>query len=190
MNVIHFIQEYMKRPRMVGAILPSSKKLAKQMVSSICFKKAKCIIEFGPGTGIFTEELIQRKYPGTILLLIEQNEAFYKKLSEKYRYKENVYIIHDSAENVTHYAEKYQIEKVDYIVSGLPFASLPFKMTKNILQQTKNILGAEGIFITFQYTRFKKQLFSFFFTNIKVEKVYRNIPPAYVFTCKIKLNNK
>lgn len=82
MNVIRFMQEYVKQPRMVGAILPSSKKLAKQMVSSICFKKAKCIIEFGPGTGIFTEELIQRKYPETILLLIEQNEAFYKKLSE------------------------------------------------------------------------------------------------------------
>ncbi|HDX9635836.1 class I SAM-dependent methyltransferase [Bacillus cereus group sp. MYBK108-2] len=188
MNVIRFMQEYVKQPRMVGAILPSSKKLAKQMVSSICFKKAKCIIEFGPGTGIFTEELIQRKYPETILLLIEQNEAFYKKLSEKYRYKENVYIIHDSAENVTHYVEKYQIEKVDYIVSGLPFTSLPFRVSKNILYETKNILEEEGTFITFQYTKLKKQLLSSVFSNIEIGKVYWNIPPAYVYTCKVKLN--
>ncbi|HFJ9404124.1 class I SAM-dependent methyltransferase [Bacillus cereus group sp. TH177-1LC] len=190
MNVIRFIQEYMKQPRMVGVILPSSKQLAKQMVSSICFKKAKCIIEFGPKTGIFTEELIKRKYPGTILLLIEENEAFYQELSEKYMRNENVYIIHDSAENVNCYVEGYKIQKIHYIVSGLPFASLPFKVSKNSLQQTKNILGEEGTFITFQYAKLKQQLFSSFFANIKLEKVYWNIPPAYVFTCKIKLNNK
>ena len=154
MNVIRFMQEYVKQPRMVGAILPSSKKLAKQMVSSICFKKQNALLNL-VRYWHFTEELIQRKYPETILLLIEQNEAFYKKLSEKYRYKENVYIIHDSAENVTHYVEKYQIEKVDYIVSGLPFTSLPFRVSKNILYETKNILEEEGTFITFQYTKLK-----------------------------------
>ena len=44
MNVIRFMQEYVKQPRMVGAILPSSKKLAKQMVSSICFKKQNALL--------------------------------------------------------------------------------------------------------------------------------------------------
>ncbi|PEY28132.1 SAM-dependent methyltransferase [Bacillus anthracis] len=188
MNVIRFMQEYVKQPRMIGAILPSSKQLAKQMVSSICFKKAKCIIEFGPGTGIFTEELMKQRYPGTILILIEQNQAFYKKLSKKYMYKENVYIVHDSAENVHHYIEKYEIQKNDYIVSGLPFTSLPFRVSKNILYRTKKILGEDGTFITFQYTKFKKQLLSSVFSNIEVEKVYWNIPPAYVYTCKVKLN--
>ncbi|MFE7696804.1 SAM-dependent methyltransferase, partial [Bacillus tropicus] len=65
-----------------------------------------------------------------------------------------------------YYVEEYHAQKIDYVVSGLPFASLPFNFSKNILQQTKNILGEEGTFITFQYTKLKQQLFSSFLQTL------------------------
>ena len=62
---------------------------------------------------------------------------------------ENVYIIHDSAENVNCYVEGYKIQKIHYIVSGLPFASLPFKVSKNSLQQTKTFLEKKELLLHF-----------------------------------------
>ncbi|WP_421085631.1 class I SAM-dependent methyltransferase (plasmid) [Priestia sp. MF3] len=186
MNAIHFIQEYIRHPRTVGAVMPSSKQLAKEMVKPIPFEKVTCIVEYGPGTGVFTEEIIQHKRPDTIFLAIEANEAFYQMLKEKYANVENVYIIHGSAENIKQYLKQYDIVKVDYIVSGLPFTSLPLPVSKVILQETATLLGEEGKFITFQYSKVKRSFFSSFFDNIDFERVYWNVPPAYVFICSVK----
>ncbi len=92
-----------------------------------------------------------------------------------------MYIIHDSAENISAYLKQYGIEKVDYIVSGLPFTSLPGTISTQILHETECLLGPEGKFITFQYSKVKRSFFESFFTTIQYEKVYRNVPPAYVF---------
>lgn len=59
--MFQFIKQYIKNPKFVGAIAPSSKKLAAAMMQPIDFEKAKCIVEFGPGTGVFTEEIMRRK---------------------------------------------------------------------------------------------------------------------------------
>ncbi|HDX9578362.1 TPA: SAM-dependent methyltransferase [Bacillus pseudomycoides] len=183
MNVIHFLSEYIKHPRTVGAVFASSKKLAKQMVSPINFEQANCIIEYGPGTGVFTEQLIQHKHNETVLLIIENNIQFYRILRDKYSNIKNVYIIHDSAEYIEKYVKQYGISQVDYIISGLPFTSLSMDTSKKILQVTKEVLGEKGKFITFQYTRLKQQFFRSFFSNIEVKKTNWNIPPAFVFTC-------
>ncbi|MFE0301234.1 class I SAM-dependent methyltransferase (plasmid) [Priestia megaterium] len=183
MNAIHFIQEYIRHPRTVGAVMPSSKQLAKEMVKPIPFEKVTCIVEYGPGTGVFTDEIIQHKRPDTIFLAIEANETFYQMLKEKYAHVENVYIIHGSAENIKQYLNKYGIVKVDCIVSGLPFTSLPSSISSFILQETAHVLGKEGKFITFQYSKVKRSFFSSFFDNIDFERVYWNVPPAYVFIC-------
>ncbi|GAA0777470.1 rRNA adenine N-6-methyltransferase family protein [Clostridium subterminale] len=178
-----FLIQYILHPRTTGAILPSSKKLACKMIGNIDFNKCGCIVEFGPGTGIFTEEILKRRNKNTIIILIEYNEEFYRILRSKYEDMENVHIINDSAENIDYYITKYDINKVNYIVSGLPFASLPREMTEIILEKTKSILSNGGVFITFQYTKLKISLISNYFKNIKIKKEFFNIPPAYVFTC-------
>lgn len=79
--------------------------------------------------------------------------------------------------------KKYDINKVDYIVSGLPFASLPKEMTEAILERTRKVLSHGGIFITFQYSKLKKSLINAYFQSINIKKEFINIPPAYVFYC-------
>ncbi len=49
-----FLLEYIKNPSKVGAIAPSSRYLADGMIQSIDFNSAECIVEYGPGTGVFT----------------------------------------------------------------------------------------------------------------------------------------
>jgi phospholipid N-methyltransferase len=95
-----------------------------------------------------------------------------------------VYMINGSAENVQKYLIQYGITKIDYVLSGLPFASLPSEVSDCILQNTRSVLADEGKFITFQYTNLKKELIRTFFPKFKVEKEWRNVPPAYIFTCE------
>lgn len=181
---LKFLIEYFKSPRTVGAVAPSSEKLAERMSSDIDYEKAKCIVEYGPGTGVFTEKLVEKVKKHTLLILIEYNEEFCNQLEEKYKDYDNVVIINDSAENIDKHLKKYNIDEVDYVVSGLPFASLPKSMSNMILNKTKEILKKNGLFITFQYTLLKKGYIGSYFKDISFERVVLNIPPAYVLRCQ------
>jgi phospholipid N-methyltransferase len=186
MKNLFFLLQYIIKPNIVGAIMPSSKHLAEKMIDTIEFNNAKYIVEYGPGTGVFTDKLINRKNSDTVILLIEYNDEFFMSLVEKYRNENNLYIIHGSAENVDKYLEDYNIPYVDYVVSGLPFASLPKNMSSTILKKTKMVIKKDGKFITFQYTLFMKQYINKYFDVINVNKEYRNIPPAYILNCSNK----
>jgi Phospholipid N-methyltransferase len=184
MKLIKFLVEYLRSPRTVGAIAPSSERLAVKMVRDIDFKSAKCIVEYGPGTGVFTDKLVERKKKDTLLILLEYNKEFCKQLEERYNQYDNVIIINDSAENVDKYLVEYNIKKVDYVVSGLPFASLPKDVSNKILNKTRTILKKDGLFITFQYTLLKKEFIAGYFKEIEMERVVLNVPPAYVLKCQ------
>lgn len=182
--MIKFLKEYIKNPFNVGAIMPSTRHLAKEMVRNIDFKNAKCIVEYGPGTGVFSKEIINKCPGSTKIILFETNEEFYKDLSNQYKDYKNVIIINDGAEKISEYLNRHKIKNVDYVISGLPFASLPEDKSKIILSSTKKVLSDKGEFRTFQYTLLKKGLFEKNFSDITHTKIYKNIPPAYVLRCK------
>jgi len=111
MKFTKFLLEYIKSPRNVGAISPSSEKLAEKMIESIDFENTKCIVEYGPGTGVFTDKLVKIKNKNILLMLIENNKEFCKQLEDKYNKNDNVVIINDSAENIDEHLIKYNIKK-------------------------------------------------------------------------------
>ena len=179
-----FLLEYIKNPRYVGAVAPSGKHLANEMISEIDFENAKCIIEYGPGTGAFTEKILSRVNNETIVILIEINKEFYSELKKLYGYKKNVIILNSSAENIDIILKRYSISDVDYIVSGLPFASLPKKVSRSILKKTSDLIKGKGKFITFQYSLIKVKFINKFFNKVNYSKVLMNFPPAYVLICE------
>ena len=183
MKKIDFLYQFITNPKTVGSVFPSSRFLSNKMIERIDFKKARYIVEYGPGTGVFTEKLIKNRNPKTVILLIENNKKFYSLLKEKYKEKNNVFIIYGSAENIEQYLRDCNIPYVDYIVSGLPFSSLPKEVSSNILFGTLKVLKADGEFITFQYTKLKKEFIKRFFPIIDTKREYRNFPPAYIFYC-------
>ena len=183
MQKLRFLKEYIKHPRNTGAIAASTSRLAKGMVNGIDFDKAKYIVEIGPGMGSFTREIMKRKKSHTFLLLIEINEVFYSFLHEKYRNDPTVKVVNGSAEDIEIFLTDSNINKIDYCVSGLPFASLPKEVSIRILKNVIERLKPEGKFITFQYTLFKLSFINKYFPEISVKKVWFNLPPAYVLSC-------
>ncbi|GHI00749.1 class I SAM-dependent methyltransferase [Neobacillus kokaensis] len=185
MQIVTFLNEFVKHPRNTGAIAPSSRKLAKKMVDVIHFNNAKTIVELGPGTGSFTKEIMKRKQKDTLFILIEINETFVRRLQQEYANDPSVHVVHGSAENIKNYLAELNVAAADYVLSGLPFTSLPFEVSKQILQNVRDSLTVSGKFITFQYSLVKKTFIQKYFPSIRAKKVWLNLPPAYVLSCNI-----
>ncbi len=178
---IRFLAEYIKHPQTIGAVAPSSKYLAEKMIENIDFENCSVIAEYGAGTGIFTAEVIRHKKRDTKFLVIERNERFYRILRRRFAKCRNVYVIHGNAQNLRKYMQKCGADRIDCIISGLPFVSLPHKISERVLAETRKIIAQSGgKFITFQYTLFKKKLFERFFEISNISVAFRNFPPAFV----------
>ncbi|MDE6034789.1 MAG: SAM-dependent methyltransferase [Ruminococcus sp.] len=181
---MNFLLEYLKNPRTIGAIAPSGNGLARKMIKPVDFSKAEVIVEYGAGTGAFTRELVINRKPDTFLILIEQNRKFCRELVKTFRNQPNIHIINGSAENVNLYLKKYGFEHADYIISGLPFTSLPADISENIFRETIKAIGNNGKFITFQYSMVKRKFFEKYFRISDVLHEIKNIPPAYVLVMR------
>lgn len=177
---MNFLLEYLKHPRLIGAVAPSGKSLSKKMMKPIDFASANVIVEYGPGTGAFTKELVMHRRPETVLLLIEQNRHFCKELEKTFKTQPNLHIIHGSAQKVKEYLNNYGFQYADYIVSGLPFTSMPKSISHSILNETQKAIGNKGIFVTFQYSLLKQKLFEQYFRIAYHLREMKNLPPAYV----------
>ena len=177
---------FFSAPDTIGAIAPSSRYLAASMTAFIDFDKADCIVEYGAGTGVFTQDVAARKRPDTTYIVIEQNDRFYEILRKQFYGMPGVVLIHGDAANVCGFLREQGFRHADYIISGLPFTSLPQQVSRRILSQTQKAIGIEGIFITFQYTLLRKTFLENYFNIQKIVRVWRNLPPAYVLHMKLK----
>ncbi|MCB9188006.1 MAG: methyltransferase [Flavobacteriales bacterium] len=177
-----FIKEFFKARRQVGALAPSSKFLMKKMIKPIDFSTAKCIIELGPGNGIFTKGILEQMNSDCKLFSFELNQSFYEQIKSEIN-DHRLTLLNRSAEDIISVIEEYGIEKVDYIVSSLPLTVIPSEIKTVILDRAKNALSDDGKYIQFQYTLNAKKLLEERFSSVKIEFTAANFPPAFIYQC-------
>lgn len=177
-----FISEVLKSTGTIGALSPSSSFLAKKMLEPIQFDNAKCFVEFGPGTGVFTHKILEKMDSDAILLAFEINPVFIDELNKID--DKRLIIINDSAEKIEMYLEKYHQKSADYIVSSLPFAMIPDEVVHNILTNSDNMLSEEGKYIQFQYSLNAKKKLESYFSKVEINFTFLNLPPAFIYVCE------
>lgn len=177
-----FLEEFFRNPATVGSLIPSSRELTDKVMEPINFATASCIVEYGPGTGVFTDVLMQRRRADTAIVLVEVNHRFAELLTERYASQPNVHVIHGSADQTGHYLAKLGLGRVDYVVCGLPFSSLSQRLGWRILAHTQHLLLPDGKLVLFQYSLQNTKLFEKFFRLLDQTYVLLNLPPAYVLT--------
>jgi len=182
--VLNFLSQYFRDPRGVGAVAPSWPALARAMVDAVDLETARAIVEFGPGTGVFTAELIARRKPGTRIVAIELNPGFHRAVAERFRGVPDLDVVHGSAGDVAHIVAELGVGRVDCVLSGLPLSSLPAPVSEGILVETQRLLGHHGRFVLFQYSRYRRAMLARHFARITARHVLANLPPAYVFACE------
>jgi phosphatidylethanolamine/phosphatidyl-N-methylethanolamine N-methyltransferase len=179
-----FLKGFLREPRTVGSIAPSSPWLVRAMLDEAQTADAQIIVEFGPGTGVFTDEIIRRMRPDARLLVFEVNQQFYDDLQARIN-DPRVAVISDSAAEINQHLQRMGLPQADCIVSGLPFTSLPRTVTHTILDATRTALRPGGVFVTYQYTPVLRNLLRSYFPATRITRyVLLNIPPALVFVCR------
>ena len=191
MKTIEFLSNFIKNPGCVGAIAPSTENLAVQMVAPVNLDQVKTIVEYGPGTGVFTKYISKRiDHNKTMFFSLEIDDKMFEVSTESVP---DVEIIKDSASNVCDQLKKHGREYTDAIISGLPFAIFPYKLQDEILEATFEALPKGGIFTTFTYLhgfylpgacRIRKRLKTYFSEFSLSPVVWNNFPPAIVYWCK------
>jgi phospholipid N-methyltransferase len=148
------------------------------------------IVEFGPGTGSFTEAIRLRLGNGSQLIAIEQNEAFADILRKRFP---DLDLVHGSVEALPEILEKRGGARADCILSGLPWAVFEPDKQRQILSAAAASLRPGGVFATFAYVhglvlpsarRFRSLLETTFGDVRQSEIVWRNLPPAVVYYCR------
>lgn len=185
-----FFREFLFHPKAVGTVSPSSTNLARHLADAVDWDHASTILEYGPGTGVITEEIVSRLPNQTDFYAIEISSEFADILRQRFP---NIRVLEGSVGNAKTLCETEGLEQVDAIVSGLPWAAFPPAEQDTYLDATVEVLKPGGQFISFGHLqglllpagrRFRKKL-SHYFSDVRVSKpVWGNFPPAFFYTCR------
>lgn len=178
-----FIKQFFNDRKMVGAISASSKFLGKKMIEPIDFTKDKIIVELGPGTGVFTDILLEEMPQDCKLFVFELNDIFFEKLKNRIN-DPRVILIHDTAEKISMYLHQHGYEKADAILSSLPLAMFSKELRESVLTASKNGLKENGTYVQFQYSLQSRSLLKRMFKSVKIKWTPLNVPPAFIYACK------
>jgi phospholipid N-methyltransferase len=187
--MIKFVKEFVLSPKSTGAIAPSSSELANKMTEIANLAMAKTVVEFGSGTGVFTEQILQKIGDDTVFFALEINPVFVEKTQQRCP---EALVYQDWASNVKKYLEEHGQEHCDCIVSGLPWTLFSEKEQVQLLQVISSSLKPNGTFVSFTYLggnlspggrRFKKFLPQHFSKVSRSKMVWNNLPPAFVYSC-------
>lgn len=181
-ELLLFLSNFIKNPREVGAIAPSSRFLTREIIKHIDFEASKNIVELGPGLGAFTHAILEKSMPNTKLFCFDVNKKFCSHLNNNIT-DNRLKIINFGAENLSSSLKKLSIQEVECIVSGLPFLDFPDPQKVKILKEVKKSLSSKGKFVLFQYTTKLEKLLRTNFGDVKRAFVPVNLPPAFVYVC-------
>jgi phospholipid N-methyltransferase len=167
---------------MLGSVIPSSRFLVDRLLSRIDWGRAGVVVEYGPGVGTFTREILRRLPEGGILVAIDTNHDFIRYL-RRTTSDRRLQLVHGSAGEVQGILRERGLSGADYVISGIPFTTLPSEVRDRILRATRELLQSGGGFLVYQFTRAVLPGLRQVFTRVEQDFEPRNIMPARVFYC-------
>lgn len=181
-SVALFARNFLKHPSMLGSVVPSSPFLVKDLMAEIDWERARVLVEFGPGVGTITREILKRMRPDAVLLVIELNGEFVEYLQNTIR-DPRLHIVHGSAAHVRRILAERGLAPADYIISSLPYSLLEEDARREIVEESRHALNAQGSLLVFQYTRSLLPYLKSTFGTVKLNFQLFNILPALIFHC-------
>jgi len=184
-----FARQLASAPGTIGAIAPSSTSLAKKVIEQTNLTTAKTVVELGPGTGVFTEQIIQNLSAGALFFSIELNQAFVAATKDRCP---SARVYHDAASSLPQWLKKNNRSQADCIVSSLPWTLFDDAAQDEILLAIKESLAPGGVFVSIIYLGaqcrargryFIRSLHEHFPTVTNTPTVWQNLPPSQIYRC-------
>ena len=177
-----FAKNFLLHPLMLGSFVPSSRFLIRTVLDELDFARARVIVEYGPGVGTFTHEILARMRPDALLLALETNREFVDYLQRSIP-DPRLRVVHESAAAVQGCLRTHGVHEADFVISGIPFSTLPARERAAVLHATRAALQPHGAFIVYQFSPMVLASLRQVFSQVRRSFQPLNIPPAQLFYC-------
>ncbi|WP_363093137.1 methyltransferase domain-containing protein [Pseudonocardia sp. 73-21] len=185
-----FLTAFLRRPTTMGAVAPSSERLATVLASVVPTAGSPVVVELGPGTGAVSAVIAERLPPGARHLAVELDADLVAYLR---RTRPELEVVHGDARELGKVLVEQGVDRVDAVICGLPWALFDDATQAEILAEISRAIGTTGAFTTFAYLhgmalgaarRFRSTLRGVFEEVLVSATVWRNVPPAFVYVCR------
>jgi phosphatidylethanolamine/phosphatidyl-N-methylethanolamine N-methyltransferase len=176
---MQFIRSWIEKPLSTGAVMPSSRVLARAMARYVDPQSSGPIIELGPGTGPVTEALVRRGVDPARLILVEFNPDFCRLLRSRYP---AATVVQGDAYRLRRLLGDYIAKPAAAVVSGLPLVTKPLRTRLRLISEAMTLLAEGAPFVQFTYAMLPpipREL-----SGVRAESselIWMNLPPARVW---------
>ena len=175
-----FFQGFLKHPVMVGSVIPSSDRLIDRMLAPVDWANCKLFVEYGPGVGTFCRPILDRLAPDAKLIAIDTNADFVRYLRHTIT-DPRFAAVSGSAADVEAIVRDHGHDAADYVLSGLPFSTLPAGVGPAIVAATHQVLRPGGAFLVYQFSPKVRDFVAVHFDRIDHGMEWWNVPPAQLY---------
>ena len=173
----------MARPKSIGAIVPSSRALARAIAAQTDPSRPGPILELGPGTGVITEALLQRGIAAERLTLVEYDTDMAQSLTRRFP---GVTVIEGDAFDLGRTLGPRAEQNFSAIVSGLPLLNFPFPRRHSFMEGVCRLLSPGAPFVQFSYGVNPPVAAPPGFGVSRAAMIWANLPPARVWVYRKK----
>ena len=175
-----FLRGFFKNPVMVGSVIPSSRVLIEKMLRPVDWANTMLFVEYGPGVGTFTRPILENLRDDATLVTIDTNPDFTRFLRESID-DPRLVAVTGSAADIEKVLADRGFAKADYVLSGLPFSTLPPGVGEAIAQATAAAIRPGGAFLVYQFNPKVRDFIEPHFERIDRGFEWVNVPPATLF---------
>ena len=175
-----FFEGFLRNPVMVGSIIPSSRFTIAKVLAPVDWEDCRLFVEYGPGVGTFCQPVLDRLRRDGALIVIDTNPMFIDYLRATITDSRFTAVL-GSASDVEEIVRAHGHDHADYVLSGLPFSTLPENVGPAIAEATWNVLRPGGAFLVYQFTAAARTFMARNFRRIDRGFEWLNVPPAFLF---------
>ncbi len=175
-----FFQAFLKSPKVVASMIPSSPFLERRLVRAAHLDSARIVVELGSGTGGTTRALLAAMSPDARLLAIERIAQFVPAL--RAIADPRLEIVNGCASSIVAELQSLDLGQADAVISGIPFSTLPPDLGRTIAEEVARALRPGGRFVAYQFADRVADYGTPVLGKATVEHELRNVPPLKVFT--------
>ena len=176
-----FLRGFLREPKGVGSIIPSSRFMERRLVRIAGLATAESVVELGPGTGGTTRAFLRAMPAGSTLMAMELDPVFVEHVRESIQ--DSRLIVHQgSAELLVDALNAHRQRPPQVVLSGIPFSTMPADLGSRIIEAVRNALAPGGCFVAYQFRDAVARLAQPVFGEPEVDEMeLLNIPPMHVW---------
>lgn len=174
-----FFKQWLRSPKSMGSIIPSSKHLARALAAEVAWEPGQYVVELGGGTGAITQGLIERGIPRDHLIVVELDTALCAYLKERLA---GCQIVQGDATRLDEILARLDVGTIGTVVSGLPMVGMPKGFQRAIIEQGFKNVRPGGFMLQYSYSPVAPVPAKALGIEAAIARfVLLNVPPAYVW---------